>query len=134
MKNEKPATIRISEASHRASDTKVSITKSVELKNRSKSESMSDVEFVFYETTDLSKERRNTVATQLGPQQKVGFKPEVAGAPVRVVKFHFEWKRAGFKVSSSSRLADAGYYYDSVKASVEPDDSVESYSYVQRRL
>ena len=133
MKNEKQPAVKISEVSHRRS-TKASDTKSVALKNRSNRESMSDVEFVFYETNDPRRERRNTVANQLGPKQTATLKPEVAGAPVRVIRFHFEWQRSGFKVSSSSRVADAGYYYESVKASIEPDDSVESYNYVQKRI
>jgi hypothetical protein len=134
VKRESAEAIVASSEIRRSGGRRASATKTIELKNRSKTESMFDVVFVFRETNDPSVEHRLALTDELKPKQSVNRKPEVDGSAVMVTQGYFEWRYETYPVTSTNSIANLGYFYETLKLTASPDGSYELFWYKQRRL
>jgi hypothetical protein len=106
-------------------------TNYVEIKNRSKSNSLQSITLVFLDAADEGNERNVVLTDEVLPGKSFRFDFINSGLSSRVTLFHFEWMYQGNSMQSEPTNPKPGSYFVWIKASVNPDGSFFSFSAAQ---
>jgi len=108
------------------------ITKTVRVKNRSRKEKMKAVHFLYRNHGSSDPNGKYLIATELGGRQQVA--RDLSAFGLIIVEFRFEWLYGNYPYGSNPVRATPGYCFESIRAVLEPNGSVASFSYLQKRI
>lgn len=103
-------------------------TETIELKNSSKTSSMTNVSFDYYDALHPGPGQQ-VLTTSLGPQKSV--KVDLTGKKVRITQYQFEWTSDSTLFKGSLKATTPGFFLVRLKAAIDADGSEEGYLFTQ---